>query len=353
MITWRRFGSGEPQTMGRQRMSDFSRELAVAVQAVRQAARVCMAVRAGLHQADAVSKTDQSPVTVADYASQAVVASVLRAQCPQDVLVAEESAAELRRPEAAAVRRAVVERVAGELGSQAGEKQVLTWVDCGQGGGAGGNPERFWTLDPIDGTKGFLRGDQYAVALALVVAGRPVVGVLACPHLEVTDAQGKARGVLLAAVRGQGTRELLLEGEGLEPSRAVCVSRVSQASQARLCESYESGHSDHDAAGDVARRLGLTLPPVRMDSQAKYACVALGRAELYLRFPTVATRPENIWDHAAGVIVVEEAGGQVSDLAGQGLDFSRGSGLTANRGVVASNGLLQEAVLAALRGTGD
>ena len=61
--------------------------------------------------------------------------------------------------------------------------EILDNIDHGNGEPA----DLFWTLDPIDGTKGFLRGDQYAVALALIKEGKPVLGVLGCPNLPFDD----------------------------------------------------------------------------------------------------------------------------------------------------------------------
>jgi len=91
-----------------------------------------------------------------------------------------------------------------------------------------------------------------------------------------------------------------------------------------------------------------------MDSQAKYAVLAAGAGELLFRLLSAAKPDyrERIWDQAAGSIVVEEAGGKVTDLDGKTLDFSRGRTLAANRGVVASNGLLHDAALAALAQVG-
>src|SRR5690606_27076032 len=101
---------------------------------------------------------------------------------------------------------------------QASPEQVLSWVDCG---GAAPDPQgRFWTLDPIDGTKGFLRGEQYAIALALIEQGRVVLGVLGCPNLPGT---GGSRGVVMAAVRGTGTQALPLVGRGLAGAQKVHV----------------------------------------------------------------------------------------------------------------------------------
>ncbi|MFW6032399.1 MAG: inositol monophosphatase family protein [Phycisphaeraceae bacterium] len=69
---------------------------------------------------------------------------------------------------------------------------------------------------------------------------------------------------------------------------------------------------------------------------------------MYLRLPTRADYREKIWDHAAGAIVVEEAGGKVTDIEGKPLDFSRGRKLENNRGVIATNGPIHDAVLEAV-----
>jgi 3'(2'), 5'-bisphosphate nucleotidase len=102
----------------------------------------------------------------------------------------------------------------------------------------------------------------------------------------------------------------------------------------------------------VAKRLGLALAPVRLDSQAKYAVVARGEADIYLRLPTRADYREKIWDHAAGVLIVEEAGGVVSDITGRPLDFRQGRELVHNQGVIVTNGRLHERVIEAVRGIG-
>jgi 3'(2'), 5'-bisphosphate nucleotidase len=87
-----------------------------------------------------------------------------------------------------------------------------------------------------------------------------------------------------------------------------------------------------------------------MDSQAKYGIVARGDAALYLRLPSPKSPDyrENIWDHAAGSLIVEEAGGRVTDMYGQPLDFASGRKMLHNRGVIVSNGLLHTAVIEAL-----
>jgi 3'-phosphoadenosine 5'-phosphosulfate (PAPS) 3'-phosphatase len=83
---------------------------------------------------------------------------------------------------------------------------------------------------------------------------------------------------------------------------------------------------------------------IKIDSQCKYALVARGEAGLYLRYSGVKYK-EKIWDHAAGLLCVEEAGGRVTDITGAPLDFSKGESLFANTGIVASNGKTHAQVL--------
>ncbi|HSW45709.1 MAG TPA: inositol monophosphatase family protein, partial [Phycisphaerae bacterium] len=154
------------------------------------------------------------------------------------------------------------------------------------------------------------------------------------------------RGCLFVAVRGEG---VLMRGLADPVERPVTVSRETDLSRASICESVESGHSSHDHAAAIAERLGVKGRPVRMDSQCKYAAVARGEASIYLRLPTRADYEEKIWDHAAGWMVITEAGGQVTDVCGRPLDFSVGRTLRNNKGVVATNSRLHGPVVAAAR----
>ena len=143
-------------------------------------------------------------------------------------------------------------------------------------------------------------------------------------------------------MKGEGAFALPAESpEGIEPSAArLQVNDTDDPAEVRFCESVESGHSAHGDAARLAERLGITRAPLRMDSQAKYAVVARGEAEIYLRLPTRADYREKIWDHAAGALIVTEAGGIVTDIHGRPLEFHHGRELIANRGVIVSNGRL-------------
>jgi 3'(2'), 5'-bisphosphate nucleotidase len=195
-----------------------------------------------------------------------------------------------------------------------------------------------------------LRGDQYAVALALVEDDQVQVGVLGCPSLsDGYRPESPSPGSLLVAARGQGTWLASLDdGAHFQQLR---VSQRSDPTQARLLRSFESGHTNIGQIDFFAQALGVQAEPVCMDSQAKYAVQAAGQGEIYLRLlsPKRPDYREKIWDQAAGSIVIEEAGGRVSDLDGKPLDFSVGRTLARNRGVCATNGHLHEAALAALK----
>ena len=323
-------------------MGSHDAELAAGVEAVRAASRVCRAVQQRLVTAETLEKKDKSPVTVADFASQAIVCQRLEARFPKDGVVGEEGSAELREGDQRELLDAVVREVAEEVSGQPAANDVLGWIDRGADPGSGG---RYWTLDPIDGTKGFLRGEQYAVALGLLIDGEVVLGVLGCPNLD--DGQG-GRGALFAAVRGEGARALPLWDEAGQGT-PISVSRLASAAEARFCESVESAHSDQSESARIAARLGITREPYRIDSQCKYAAVARGDASIYLRMPTRADYREKIWDHAAGMLVVEAAGGRVTDANGLDLDFTRGRTLEDNRGIVATCGPIHDEVLAAVR----
>lgn len=327
---------------------DFNNpEICFALQAVRQAALLVRQVQDELVP-QALQKGDRSPVTIADFASQALVGKLLSESYPGDVLIAEEDSSALRSPEGRPVLDQVREFTARFVPSATPE-DVCRWIDLGTAEAA----TRFWTLDPIDGTKGFLRGDQYAVALALVDRGQVQIGVLGCPNLiDAYRPDLYGDGSLVVAARGQGTWTASLQHpEHFEP---LHVSQRREPSQARILRSVESGHTHVGLIDEFASSLAVEVDPVSMDSQAKYAVLAAGKGDLLLRLLS-SKQPdykEKIWDQAAGSIILEEAGGQITDLHGRPLDFTTGRSLQNNRGILASNGHLHAAALHALQAIG-
>ncbi|KAF8259545.1 3(2),5-bisphosphate nucleotidase HAL2 [Lactarius quietus] len=361
----------------------FLLEQQVAIAAVRRACTLTKTVFNKLVVGETLVKGDKSPVTVADFAAQAVINTVLSHAFPDDPIVGEEDAADLRAgtPESDVLRARVVEladdvlaqppsvqvgeRAEWGLGRRWGADALLGAID--RGCHIGGRTGRMWTLDPIDGTKGFLRGGQYAVCLALLVDARVELGIIGCPNLPITPSTHSRstdastitndnKGALFIAVRGRGAHQL-----SLSPSAASVPGAPLQLHMPRLAlhdlsflESVEHAHAALDTNARVAARLGVRAAPVRMDSQAKYAALARGDGGggVYLRLPVTrggGGYEEKIWDHAPGSLLVEEAGGVISDYRGRPLDFGLGRTLGENFGVVAARKEAHAEVIAAVR----
>jgi 3'(2'), 5'-bisphosphate nucleotidase len=308
------------------------------------------------------AKADGSPVTAADFVVQAFVASRLAQQLPVDPLVAEEDASALRADAASDVRKQVL-RLVGQMlpDAEVEMEQMFAWIDRGRGVCG----HRFWTLDPIDGTKGLLRGGQYVIALALVVHGTVEIGIIGCPRLSLTTAPASTSNVpehatvtaveedtdggVAIAAQGRGAWWMPLNGGHLT---RLSVSSESDPAKTRALHPRESRHSDVDELHRVLRALRSSAPPVLMDGQTKHVLLAAGAAELLMRIPVNPDYREAIWDQAAGALLVEEAGGRVTDLDGLPLDFTTGRHLLRNTGLIASNGRLHDAVLAVRRERG-
>ncbi len=289
---------------------------------------------------DVQNKADRSPVTIADYAVQAYVAQAIWEMFPQDALVGEESSALLSQDEA--LLTAVTHQVR-QLLPKTTPELICDWIDHGQGQPRG----RYWVLDPVDGTKGFLRRMQYANALALIEDGEVILGVVGCPALEYKQ----QTGAMAYASIGQGAwwRSYHPAAE----SFPLHVSSVKQLSQSRILRSYEDSHTDAARIEKFSQLAGINTEPVRMDSQAKYFRLAAGQAELSMRLLSADRQDyrEFIWDQAPGYRVVLEAGGKITDSSGAPLDFSTGRRLTNNHGILATNGWIHEEALSTLRRT--
>ncbi|XP_078433720.1 HAL2-like protein [Wolffia australiana] len=362
---------------------DLSRELDVAVRAVHMACSLCQVIQQSLLRrgaAHVAAKPDDSPVTVADWGVQAAVSWVLAENFPGERLsiTAEEDAAALASPANAAVLDAIVAAVNGSLSAAAGHGlaapprgglrrgDVLEAIArCSAPAAEGG---RRWVLDPVDGTLGFVRGDQYAVALALIDGGEAALGVLGCPNYPLRSQwlrhhhrffRAAARlapapppgswhsGCVMYALRGGGGAWMQPVGGGA--ARPVRVSSVDEPAAATFCEPVETANSSHSFSAGLAHHVGLRSRPLRLYSMVKYAAIARGDAEVFMKFARSGYR-EKVWDHAAGAVIVEEAGGVVTDAGGRRLDFSGGLFLRGlDRGIVAcSGGALHRKIIGAV-----
>ncbi|GJP29323.1 hypothetical protein CLOM_g4393 [Closterium sp. NIES-68] len=391
-------------------------DLSVAERAVQLSCRLTQKVQAQLRrEAEDVtrSKPDRSYVTVADWGVQAVVSWVLKQAYPGEVvsMVAEEDTKQLTSDAGTAILARLVGVVneclaeARLVGIEPPESpleapEVLELIS--RGSSEGGAVGRHWILDPVDGTLGFVRDDQYAIALALLDSGSLKLGVLGCPNFPVRPgwlrhphrfhritsklfpSRDWGEGVVLKALRGHGAFvEPLVEGNPaavvaakvprtggrssngssrgssssgsssrrtkLDPNwRAAAnssdrhvarahVSTVREPSSATFCEPVEKANSNQMFTAGLADLLGISNDPLRVYSMAKYAAIARGDADIFMKFARNGYQ-EKVWDHAAGVVIVEEAGGIVTDAGGKPLDFTKGRFLsTLDRGIVASS----------------
>lgn len=357
--------------------NNYAKELDVAVRVVHMACSLCQRVQEGLVSSTSndhvKSKDDDSLVTVADWGVQATVSLMLSESFSNQKvsIVAEEDVHTLSKSDSVGLLTAVVNTVneclaeAPKYGLQSpkealGTSQILEAISrCNSTGGRNG---RHWVLDPVDGTLGFVRGDQYAVALALIEEGKVVIGVLGCPNYprkkewlnhhqsyksmpKMSDTSDTwEKGCVLYAQRGSGEAWMqpLIHGNKKHTwsnsAQRVQVSAIDDPALATFCEPVEKANTNHSFTAGVAHSMGLKKQPLRVHSMVKYAAIARGDAEIFMKFAQSGYK-EKIWDHAAGVIIVEEAGGVVTDAGGHPLDFSRGLYLEGlDRGIVACSG---------------
>ena len=210
--------------------------------------------------ATAREKEDRSPVTDADEAADRVIVGRLRSLTPEVPVVSEEST---------------------------------------EPAGAGG-AHWFWLVDPLDGTREFIDGnDEYTVNIALVEAGAPVLGVVLAP----------ARGVLYGGAAGEG---------------AWCQHRDAPRTPIVARSIPETGpvaaiSRSHSNAGTEAwlAKAGVT-ETVRAGSSLKFCLIAEGAVDVY---PRLGRTME--WDTAAAHAVLSAAGGSVSTLAGSPLTYGK------------------------------
>ncbi len=263
----------------------FRSELAVAISLAKEAGDIVLRYHG--HDLEVGRKEGDEPVTVADLESSQHIVSGLRAAFPDDAVVSEELA---------------------DDGSRLRTRRV-------------------WYVDPIDGTKNFIRGlSSYCVMIGLAIDHRPVLGVLFQPNHQS----------LICACAGQGSF-VSYEGQ----LRRLHVSQHVRPEDARLLTSSSNPPPDRDQIEAV---LGLDARERIGSIGLKLAAIALGATDLYVNPATHCSS----WDTCAPQVVLEEAGGVMSDMFGAPLSYDSPSTLHHDRGLVASNGQMHASAVARL-----
>jgi 3'(2'), 5'-bisphosphate nucleotidase len=263
--------------------SRYARELQTAQRLAREAGAIAMTYFRGDDLAVERKKHDE-PVTIADKEASQAIVSGLRAAFPDDVVISEENADDLRRLEV----------------------------------------DRVWYVDPIDGTKDFIKGrDGFSVMIGMCDGLRPAVGVVYQPLGDrLFFAASDAGAWFIAPER---------------PARELRVSDVSDAGQVRLVASA----SHRDAAIDqVKSALGIDNEFNIGSVGLKISLISLAERDLYVN----PSSHSKTWDTCAPEAILEAAGGRMTDLYGDPLPYDV-ERMDRSRGMVASNGHVHDAVL--------
>ena len=302
--------------------------------ALRQATVLCREVQAKYLSSS--EKAGREPVTIADYGSQAIICRAISQAFPDDAVIAEEQGRQFLELVPPPQRAQVIALIAAVLGESVTEEAVVRWLDHGQDRAA----SRCWVIDPIDGTKGFIARRHYAIAVGIVEDGQPTGGLMSAPGY------GDGAGALFYALENIAYQQPLNGGT----AQTIHVSDRRDPAMVRTVQSVEKAHSSKSRIQRVREGAGLGQSPVaELDSMEKYALVANGDADVYLRLPRAgSTYAHKAWDHAAGVALVLAAGGMATDVDGSPLDFSQGRTLP-NKGMVVTNGTIHDRVLAAVQ----
>lgn len=378
--------------------SPYAEELALARRVIHSASVLTKSVLRSLHHSvSAETKADDSPVTIADFAAQALIISAIHAVYPSDTFIGEESADALRQNDALADRVWGLVRQARDHEMQDARKgehvqktqsrthehdassaavslafpnskeEMLDAIDMGSSEHT--RSGRVWVMDPVDGTATFMSNNQYAVCLCLLVDGEQQVAVIGCPNLRFDVSAPPRRpqkihedlideadcGVMLSAMKGQGTFVRTMHERGLgHTTRRVELANTAKPLSALDFVETSIGKTSllQERHRAVAQHLGAPWPgTVLWSQQMKYVALTLGATDVLVRIPKDETRFSYVWDHAGGQLLFQEAGGQVRDLKGGAIDFGDGRKLlgTRNFGMLAAVPAVFDGVMQAVR----
>lgn len=278
------------------------------------------------------TKPDGSPVTTSDIGVQIVINRFLMENYSDDKWISEESDSGLPESFLQKVTNLLRESDPDFKLSSTEIAQILS--NRGNQNGAS-----WWMVDPIDGTRGFLRNEQFSVCLARFTEGKPVFGLLICPNLPFPRLDSPETGTIFYWEKG--SEPVQFSYWNFEIKTQISVNKNPTGI---LLTSVERDHSRMEKVEKISQGAGFGKI-LSFDSQVKYGLLARGEAEALLRIPGSATYKEKVWDHAAGLGILEAASGQVSDVNGLPFYFSGEETLSKNFGLLASNGIRHFSIL--------
>lgn len=342
--------------------SPYASELTVGFGALQSAARLSQSIVSSTDKG-VIEKEDLSPVTVADFAVQALLIATFKASFPDDRFVGEESAADLRKNPVLLERVwELLSRVSSETACKlpASREQMCDLIDqCGASSPGGEGTGRTWVFDPIDGTKTYVRGELYAINIGLLVDGKQTIGIVGCPNTSIhataplrnEDVDPSGEGCIVFAVKGYGAFVRPLQNSDCVQARQLPRhSHDLAVKDVRLvtCTIVDSALTGiHDV---IATRLGTPYPGSDLVPWVlRWAALAMGLGNTIVWVYKRRDRYAKVWDHAGAMLLFEETGGIITDVHGKEIDLTAGRTMSANFGFVAAPGELHAEVLTAVQ----
>lgn len=329
--------------------SEYSKELHIACLTVQRAAlvtkRLIEAVDKGF-----LDKSDSTPVTLADFAAQALIIAAMHHTFPNDRFIGEEDSKALRTDaklldrtwELVSTTHLDDGESEGLLYTPRSKDELLELIDLGQGEFK--QSGRTWVLDPVDGTATFMNGQQYAVCLALVEDGCQKVGVLGCPNLNLET--GRVRedladhggyGYQLFAIAGEGASFRKMGRGALLPSSKIDKkAAVNDPRELSFVDCKAATSTDFELHGKIASRIGAPWPNTTdvWAAQMRYVALVVGGCNTVVKIPRKPDYRSKLWDHAGGMLLAEEVGLTVSDVYGNPIDCGLGRILSGSYGMI-------------------
>lgn len=299
----------------------YKKELEIILPIIVKASNLCMEYRNSVDFEKDI-KEDDSPVTVADVCSQILINKVIMENFSNDLIIAEEDMHSI-------VNDKMKEKIEKWLGFKdwkkyLEKKSIFPSLSSSSISNENGmESSRFWAVDPIDGTRGYVNGEQFCICIALVINEKVVLSVVNCPVLKSSVTQGI--GALFIAMASHGAFEVHLESQ--QWHRLESETLIDSFENRKLTETSSTKHASHFYSGKIMEHFNMDKESIKVDGQGKYCLVARKEAVIYFRKPSNDNYEEKIWDHAPGILIVLESGGKVFDKYGNDIVFKPNSHL--------------------------
>ncbi|MFO8017210.1 MAG: inositol monophosphatase family protein [Promethearchaeia archaeon] len=295
---------------------NYQKELKIATKLVRNASQITSWFKERSFRE--LRKQDKTPVTLADWASQIYIISQLKESFSNDQIIAEEDSSVLISTLSSNIRKCYLDL---NVTIESNLKSILNY--------RGSKSQRKWTIDPVAGTRGFcLPNGIYCIAIGFMIENDPKVCAIHIPNYK------DGTPATFRAIKNAGAYASYKGGE----FQKIHVSSRSKLDSARMCQ------SKHNSAPEIykfADMVGISDKLV-IDSMAKYCKIAEGSYDFYLRQSNFYN---GSWDFVPGNLLVQEAGGNMTDLKNNSLQFHEECCILSAPGFLASNDMLHDRIL--------